>query len=627
MDDKLKRELSAAVDRGANDPKVKKLIAGDAQARAYFHGLLAVDRALREWPAPSSDSPATDAFVDAVLARLDEPIRNDDFDPFAAPFADEREATKNPRQHTEQHEMSQSNDQDNEDDLEGLAALMRPSRTGSSASVPPPPVSMRPGPALADDAMDESSGIVDIKHLAAIAKRASVPPASEEAPKAEAKSEDKPAEKTAEAKSEAKSEKKDGDKSEKAAKPAEKKSEKSSAKTDEKKSADKSEKAAQAVPASTAASEPAAEKKGTSPVVWIAGIGLAAGIAFVAGRQGNNPTTSVNAEAPQSAAPAQSPVMTAGNAGAAPAAQPSVAAPTQPPAVTQPAAADPAANAQAQAQPQAAQPAAPTESANQPAVPARAEEGRAAPANAEPVAALAQGVAVGRAAPRAANDGAESERRAGAVALPTRTREAPSGSSGTAATSTGAATTTATTAPTTAARSTQGAQSALSGPAARGGSTASATTAANTGASASTTPAGSGGAAPGASRPLSVQELMDRATGRDRQQAAAAAAQQAAAAQAAALPPQLTRSMVQSTMSPFNSAVRACAQGQTGTATAILTVNGDGSVANVTVASPWGSGPNDCITNRLRTARFPAVQRPSSRVVYPFSVLAPQPGG
>lgn len=96
---------------------------------------------------------------------------------------------------------------------------------------------------------------------------------------------------------------------------------------------------------------------------------------------------------------------------------------------------------------------------------------------------------------------------------------------------------------------------------------------------------------------------------------------------ASTVPPQLTRSMVQSTMSPFNSAVRACAQGQTGTATAILTVNGDGSVANAAVSSPWGSGPNDCITNRLRTARFPAVQRPSSRVVYPFAVLAPQPGG
>lgn len=120
---------------------------------------------------------------------------------------------------------------------------------------------------------------------------------------------------------------------------------------------------------------------------------------------------------------------------------------------------------------------------------------------------------------------------------------------------------------------------------------------------------------------------MAQATGADRRAAAAATAQNQQAAAQAALPPQLTRSMVSGAMGPFNSQVRACAQGQTGTATAVLTVNGDGSVANVVVSSPWGSGPNDCITNRLRTARFPAVQRPSSRVVYPFAVLAPQPGG
>ena len=101
--------------------------------------------------------------------------------------------------------MSQSNDQDNEDDLEGLAALMRPSRTGSSASVPPPPVSVRPGPALTDDAMDESSGIVDIKHLAAIAKRASVPPATaDEAAKPEDKKADAKADEKASGRSSAK---------------------------------------------------------------------------------------------------------------------------------------------------------------------------------------------------------------------------------------------------------------------------------------------------------------------------------------------------------------------------------------------------------------------------------------
>lgn len=116
---------------------------------------------------------------------------------------------------------------------------------------------------------------------------------------------------------------------------------------------------------------------------------------------------------------------------------------------------------------------------------------------------------------------------------------------------------------------------------------------------------------------------MRRATGQDR----AEAQQRSQEAAASALPPQLTTTMVRTTMAPFNAAVRACAQGQTGAATAVLTVNGDGTVANVIVSSPWGSGPNDCISNRLRTARFPAVQRPSSRIVVPFTVNPSQPGG
>jgi hypothetical protein len=120
---------------------------------------------------------------------------------------------------------------------------------------------------------------------------------------------------------------------------------------------------------------------------------------------------------------------------------------------------------------------------------------------------------------------------------------------------------------------------------------------------------------------------MRMATGADRAEAQQRESAQTQQAQAAALPAQLTRSMVQSTMGPFASAVRACAQGQTGTATAVLQVSNAGAVTSATVSSPWGSGPNTCITNRLQTARFPATQRPSSRVIYPFSVLASQPGG
>ena len=601
MDDKLERELSAAVERGPEDPAVKKLIGESAQARAYFNGLLAVDRALRGWPAPRAVSEKdSDAFVDAVLARLDEPVSDRDFDPFAVPFADEREAQKTPRQHSEQHAMSQSNDQDNDDDLEGLAALMRPSRTGSSASVPPPAVSVRPGPALADDAMDESSGIVDIKHLAAIAKRASVPPASvdealksraEEKAEARDKSDDKKDEKKSEAKAD---------------KPAEKKS-------DEKKPEAKSEKKLQAVPATTAAPE-ASEKKGSNPVVWIGLVGIAAAAAFgVSQMSKSNPATSVNAEAPQSAAPS-----TSASANSAPVAQPAV---TQPPAPT-PAPIAPtegtvaAAPAQQSPEPTAAGPTPVAESA----------QGAQPAPTAQPTAAIGGAAATSDqgAARRAGGSGGAAESDGPTVAAAPRnaaTRES-AGESAPARTST--ATGTSVSAGTGASRGSSSAPTASAGatttatpPAARPTTTAAATTTPTTGAA----PAG------GAARPMSVDELMRRATGADRAEEAQRARTNEQAAAQASLPPQLTRSMVSGAMSPFNSQVRACAQGQTGTATAVLTVSGDGSVSNVVVSSPWGSGPNDCITNRLRTARFPAVQRPSSRVVYPFAVLAPQPGG
>lgn len=606
MDDKLERELSAAVERGPEDPAVKKLIGESAQARAYFNGLLAVDRALRTWPAPRSVSDKdSDAFVDAVLARLDEPVSDRDFDPFAVPFADEREAQKTPRQHSEQHAMSQSNDQDNDDDLEGLAALMRPSRTGSSASVPPPAVSVRPGPALADDAMDESSGIVDIKHLAAIAKRASVPPASvdealksraEEKAEAKDKSDEKKDEKKAEAKSE---------------KPAEKKSD--DKKADEKKAEKKDEKKLQAVPAATAAPE-ASEKKGSNPVLWIGLVGIAAAAAFgVSQMNKGSSASSVNAEAPQSAAPSA-----AASANGVPAAQPAV---TQPPSPT----AAPVAPAEGTAAP--AQQPAPEPVAAAPAI----AQGVQPAANAQPAAAAIGGAASEPidqgAARRAAGGGGAAESDGPAVAA--APRNAPSresaGESAPARPST--ATGTSVSAGAGASRGSSSATTASAG--ATTTATPPATRTAPAATTTTTTTTATTGAAPagGAARPMSVDELMRRATGADRAEEAQRARTNEQAAAQASLPPQLTRSMVSGAMTPFNSQVRACAQGQTGTATAVLTVSGDGSVSNVVVSSPWGSGPNDCITNRLRTARFPAVQRPSSRVVYPFAVLAPQPGG
>lgn len=650
MDDKRKRELSAAVDRGPTDAATQKLVAKDPQAKAYFDGLLTVDRALRAWPA--REPSAVDSFLDSVLARLDEPSSSD-FDPLSAPFADERELETPPRHHSEQQAMSQSNDQDNEDDLEGLAALMRPSRTGSSASVPPPPVSVRPGPALTDDAMDESSGIVDIKHLASIAKRASIPPATESEAKPEAKadapSEEKPAEAKADAKksddkdakdsakkSDAKAESKgSSDSAKKGSSDGAKKADKAEAGA--KKSSDASEKKVlQAVPAASA-SESSESKKGTSPVVWIGVIGIAAAGAFFVGRQGNQSAPSVNAEqAPQSAnaatptgssqsaapsAPSGSSAVAAPVAANAPAAQP--AAPSQPETPTQPAAAPPPVDLGATGAGSVATQPTPTaapstgSAAIGGALGATGSGAQGSPAESE-----AANERSARRAPSGASagsgggarDNSVQEQRAQAAAEPAR----PPGNAAASPTTTTTRTTTAASASTTA-PTTPTASTTPTPPAGRGSSTATGS-AASEGAPA----AGAGGTG---ARPRSVEELMRAATGADRAEARARENQQTAAAQTAALPPQLTTTMVRSTMSPFNSQVRACAQGQTGSATAVITVSGDGSVQNVVVSSPWGSGPNECISNRLRTARFPAVQRATSRVVVPFQVNPSQPGG
>ncbi len=591
MDESRRRQLAAAVDRGVEHPSVKKLLGRDAQARAYFDGLMKVERALRG-AGGLKHPPAPDAFVDGVLARLDGFTDAHDFNPLAAPFSDEPSAESSSRNTSEHNAMSQSNEQDQDDDLEGLAAMMRPSRTGSSASIPPAPV--RTGPALTDDAMDESSGIVDIKHLAEVTRRASVVPAApavvtafdlsktEKAPAASAAEVPTPSEKSAEVKS---------------GKP-----EAATAKASEAVVAKDAKAPAQAVPAASgAATQDAVERKGTHPGVWIAGIGIAAGVAFFAGRSGNNPAPNVATESPApSSTSGESAPGTTGSAVSA-------AAPVAPAA---PSASESAAAPAAPVQAAVAQPAPAAETAGQAPAAPTATVASASP-TAEGAPPPSSGAALGSAA------GASEGSRDGAG-----TR--------------GAAPTTGAASATRGARRTESApESAPSEAAPRAAAPARASAAPTPAAvaaptarpAAAATSAGANPAAAPAPRATSVEELMRRATGQDRAEAATAQRVQAQAATAQALPPQLTRSMVQSAMGPFNGAVRACAQGQTGTATAVIQVSGEGAVTSVTVSSPWGSGPNGCITNRLQTARFPATQRPSSRVIYPFTVLASQPGG
>ncbi|MDP3276022.1 MAG: hypothetical protein Q8Q09_12550 [Deltaproteobacteria bacterium] len=571
MDDKLKHALSASIDE---DPAAsERLIANDRQARDYFTGLVQIDAMLRRWP-HSNDADGSSA-LQAILSRLD--TADDSFDALALPFTDETATTTSPQR--EQRAMSQSSDQDNDDDLEGLAALMRPSRPGSSASLPPTPMSIRPGPALADDAMDESSGIVDIKHLSAIAKRTSVPPATAPivTPAAE-----KP---TAAAKT-----------TESGAKPSSATKPSASASKETEKAAEKAEKseakAAQAVPASAtiaAAPAPAAAKKATNPIVWMLGMAATLGIGVYFGR-GNTPSAdAVNGER----APAASVAPTAESSGAAPSTTPVLAA------------------APVQAAPVAAEPvAAPTPTAEAPAPPPVPTAPQATEA-----AAVTPQIGGADRGTQAAPEAMPANPPAGVVA-----GNSLSNSEGTASTRTASARRTVTTATTgtTSATATRGGApeptSAPSAPTVRPAAPAVV---------AAPAPVPPTTAAPTNSAPASVADLMRRAVGPDPNVRRAEDQQSAQAA----LPPQLTRSMVQSTMNPFTSAVRACAQGQTGTATAVMQVAGSGAVENVTVSSAFGSGPNECITTRLRTAHFPATQRASSRIIYPFSLNPPQPGG
>lgn len=196
VDDELKRKLAASLDGptdGPADPAVVAELDRNPQAREFVKGLYAMDKALRNWPktkaVTSRDADAWEQFALAIEAKLGEaPWEKSDngsgFDPLKPIVFGDDEVTASPRERerdhnrerssskqqeskTEKKSMAQSQDDNNDDDLEGLAALTRTSAVAGSVSIPPPPV--RPGPALVDDKMDESSGVVDIKQLAELA--------------------------------------------------------------------------------------------------------------------------------------------------------------------------------------------------------------------------------------------------------------------------------------------------------------------------------------------------------------------------------------------------------------------------------------------------------------------------
>ncbi|MBN1655742.1 MAG: hypothetical protein JXA30_18400 [Deltaproteobacteria bacterium] len=83
-----------------------------------------------------------------------------------------------------------------------------------------------------------------------------------------------------------------------------------------------------------------------------------------------------------------------------------------------------------------------------------------------------------------------------------------------------------------------------------------------------------------------------------------------------------TREQVTETMSVLLPAIRGCAGGLSGLATADIIVLNDGKVANVTVSgAPFeGTAAGRCIEGVVRKARFPRFRQPSFRIRFPFSI-------
>jgi hypothetical protein len=69
-------------------------------------------------------------------------------------------------------------------------------------------------------------------------------------------------------------------------------------------------------------------------------------------------------------------------------------------------------------------------------------------------------------------------------------------------------------------------------------------------------------------------------------------------------------------------AVRGCAQGQSGLATATLVVRNDGHVASVDVqGAPFEGTPSGrCIEGVMRRARLPPFQQATFRVKFPLAI-------
>jgi hypothetical protein len=112
----------------------------------------------------------------------------------------------------------------------------------------------------------------------------------------------------------------------------------------------------------------------------------------------------------------------------------------------------------------------------------------------------------------------------------------------------------------------------------------------------------------------SVDDLLDEAL--------SPGARPAAAPTSTALPEAPSREEVTDAMAVLLPAIRGCAMGQTGLATAGIVVRGDGRVASVELSgAPFeGTASGRCMEGVLRRARFSRFRQPTFRVRFPFAI-------
>jgi hypothetical protein len=122
--------------------------------------------------------------------------------------------------------------------------------------------------------------------------------------------------------------------------------------------------------------------------------------------------------------------------------------------------------------------------------------------------------------------------------------------------------------------------------------------------------------------PSSVDSMLDDALAAPAQRGATANRQAEALAPSGELPAAPSRDDVSQAMTVILPAIRGCAMGQTGLATAGILVRNDGRVASVDVTgAPFqGTASGRCMEGVVRRAHFPRFRQSTFRVQFPFAI-------